>query len=71
MSGRDEQIYREAAALWRELHGEDPPPPGDSAAILAMITGSLPDVSYSGLCSPYLRPTTITAPSPGPRRKSV
>ena len=64
MSGRDERIYEEAAALWRALHGDAVPAPTDSRAILDQITGTLPDLSYERLCSPYLRPSTITGPKP-------
>jgi hypothetical protein len=59
--GRDERIYEEAAALWRQLYGA-PPPPGDGAAILGWIVGHLPDPSYERLTTPHLRPSNITFP---------
>ena len=62
MSGRDERIYEEAAALWRALHGDAAPAPPDPRTILDQITGALPDVSYDRLCSPHLRPSTIVGP---------
>jgi hypothetical protein len=62
MDGRDERIYEEAAALWRELHDDAEPVDGDGAKILDLITGTLPEVGYDRICSPYLRPSTITGP---------
>ena len=62
MDGREERIYREAAALWRELHGDSAPPPADSEALLDIIMGDLPAADYERLCSPWLRPSTITGP---------
>ena len=62
MDGRDERIYEEAAALWRELHGGAEPTARDGEMILNLITLTLPDVGYDRLCSPYLRPSTITGP---------
>ena len=64
MQRRDERIYEEAAALWRELHIDGTPAPGDAVAILDMITGALPNVAYERLCSPWLRSSTITWPRP-------
>lgn len=63
MDGRNIKIYEEAAALWRELYGEQPPV-RDGAILLDMITQGLPAAEYNRLRSPYLRPSTIT----GPRR---
>jgi len=71
MSGRDERIYQEAAALWRELHGDAAPAPTDAETLLQMITVSLPDVSYDRLCSPYLRPATITGPKIEAQRRTA
>jgi hypothetical protein len=59
--GRDERIYDEAAALWRQLYGE-PPPLDDGAAILGRILGDLPDPTYNQLTTPYLRPANISFP---------
>ena len=66
MQGRDARIYEEAAALWRELYGEQPPG-RDGSILLDMITQRLPASGYHRLRSPYLRPSTIT----GPRRSSA
>jgi hypothetical protein len=62
MSGRDAKIYREAAALWRELFGEAPPTAADARSILEMITRRLPESSYERLRSPHLRASSITWP---------
>ncbi|MBL8554423.1 MAG: hypothetical protein JNL41_09110 [Phenylobacterium sp.] len=59
--GRDERIYEEAAALWRQLYGE-PPPAGDAAAILDGILGDLPREAYSRLATDHLRPSNIAFP---------
>lgn len=66
MNGREARIYEEAAALWRELYGEQPPV-RDGSMLLDMITQRLPDSEYYRLRSPYLRPSTIT----GPRRSGM
>lgn len=60
--GRDERIYEEAAALWRQLYGEPPPATLDGPAILGLIVGGLPDPDYSRLTTPHLRPANITLP---------
>jgi len=62
MDGRETRIYEEAAALWRELHGGAEPTAAEGAEILATITKSLPTAGYHRICSPYLRPSTITEP---------
>ncbi|MBX3483620.1 hypothetical protein [Phenylobacterium sp.] len=59
--GRNERIYEEAAALWRQLYGE-PPPAGGGAELLDLIVGGLPDPSYSRLATPHLRPANICFP---------
>lgn len=63
MSGRDEQIYREACALWRELYGEPPPIRADGRMMLDIITKDLPEISYDRLRSRHLRPWAITHPA--------
>lgn len=60
--GRDDRIYEEAAALWRELYGEPPPREAAGTDILSMIVGGLPDPNYDRLASPHLRPSNITFP---------
>ncbi len=61
MDGREAKIYEEAAALWRELYGEQPPV-RDGSLLLDIITQKLPLGDYDRLRSPYLRPSTITGP---------
>jgi len=55
--GREDRIYQEACALWRELYGEPPPIAADGALMLKIIMGSLPDVGYERLRTPHLRPS--------------
>ena len=43
--GRDDRIYQEAAALWRELF-RDPPPKANGEALLDLILKRLPDARY-------------------------
>jgi hypothetical protein len=62
MENREQRIYAEATALWREVFHEPPPACADGSALLAMITQSLGDTSYQRLRSPYLRPSTIVGP---------
>ena len=63
MEDREERIYEEAAALWREVFAEAPPRRADGATLLAIITGNLGDVSYARLRSPFLRASTIAGPA--------
>jgi len=62
MDGRQQRVYEEAAALWRELFCESPPAQADGAALLDMITRGCEEVSYDRLRSPHLRPGTIAGP---------
>lgn len=62
MPGRDDKIYEEAAALWRQLYGEPPPATADGATILDFILGDLPATEYDRLATPHLRRTNITFP---------
>jgi hypothetical protein len=62
MTGRDEQIYEEAAALWRELFGGSPPSPADGGLILDIVMQRLPEARYDGFASPHLRPSQISSP---------
>ena len=61
MPGREDRIYEEAAALWRRLYGE-PPPPMDGPHILDVILGDLPASEYERLSTPHLRASNITFP---------
>jgi hypothetical protein len=65
MTTRDEKVAAEAAALWREVFGVAPPAKTDGAAMLATITGGLPELRYERMRSPYLRPSLITQPRRG------
>ena len=68
MDTREQRIYEEAAALWREVFGEPPPLRTDGGTLLAIITRSLGDTSYERLRSPHLRASTIVGPGqPGDR----
>jgi hypothetical protein len=67
MSGRDERIQKEAAALWRELFGEPPPVRADGAVMLQIIMRRLPEKHYERMNSPYLRPSQISHPRPQAR----
>lgn len=60
--GREDRIYREAAALWRELYGEPPPITADGATMLAVITRSLPQKEYDRLRTAHLRPSEVSMP---------
>ncbi|WP_297692293.1 hypothetical protein [Phenylobacterium sp.] len=62
MSGREDRIYDEAAALWRELFGEPPPIRADAGMMLDVIMKSLPEKPYERLASPHLRPSQIAGP---------
>jgi hypothetical protein len=62
MSGRDERIYEEAAALWRELFSEPPPVREDGLAMLEAIMKRIPDTPYERIASPFLRPSQINGP---------
>ncbi|WP_411287995.1 hypothetical protein [Phenylobacterium sp.] len=63
MTAREEQIYREAAALWRALYGEPPPAQADGATMLDIIvTRGLPETAYDRLTTPFLRPAAIHYP---------
>ncbi|MEO8114704.1 MAG: hypothetical protein ABI655_10000 [Phenylobacterium sp.] len=63
MTRRDEQVYQEACALWRELYGEPPPIRADGGLMLDIITKDLPELSYDKLRSRHLRPGVITGPA--------
>jgi len=62
MPGRDDKIYEEAAALWRQLYGEPPPAAADGAVILDLILHDQPATGYERLATPHLRRSNITFP---------
>jgi hypothetical protein len=64
MPGRDEKIYAEAVALWRQLYGEAPPRGMDARRMLDRIMICLPEPRYAQFASRHLRPTNITFPRP-------
>jgi hypothetical protein len=63
MTGREDRVYDEAAALWRELFGEPPPIRADGGTILDVIMKSLPERPYERLSSPHLRPSQVKGPA--------
>ena len=69
MEERDQRIYEEAAALWREVFGEQPPLRMDGATMLEIVTRCAGDARYERLRSPFLRPSTIAGP--GQPRKAM
>ncbi len=54
--GREDKIYQEAAALWRELFREPPPAKADGRALLDLIMRRMPGSDYERLKTPHLRP---------------
>lgn len=62
MNRRDNKIELEAAALWRQLHGEPPPEGADGTTMLGLILSGQPVPSYERLANPYLRPSNIAFP---------
>jgi hypothetical protein len=62
MMSREQRIYEEAAALWREVFDEPPPARTNGSALLEIITRRLGDITYERLRSPHLRPSTIAGP---------
>jgi hypothetical protein len=60
---RDDRIYEEAAALWRQVFGEAPPVRADGATMLDIIMRSLPEQNYDRLRTPHMRPSNIAWPT--------
>jgi hypothetical protein len=65
MNGRDQKLYAEAIALWRQLRREPPPPGADGKTVLDLLVGSLPETRYERLTTPHLRPANVAFPKPG------
>jgi hypothetical protein len=63
MEPREQLIYNEAAALWREVFGEEPPLRADGSTLLAIITRCAGPPPYERLHSPHLRASTIAGPA--------
>ena len=62
MPGREDKIYAEAVALWRQLYGEPPPRGMDGAVMLDRIMTSMPNAQYARFASRHLRAANITFP---------
>lgn len=62
MPSREDKIYEEAAALWRQLYGDPPPAVADGSVILDMIFSDQPATDYDHIATPHLRPANITFP---------
>jgi hypothetical protein len=60
--GREDRIYEEAVALWRQLYSDPPPCEAGGVEILGMIVGGLTDADYNRIQTPHLRPSNITFP---------
>jgi hypothetical protein len=58
----EDNIYQEAAALWRAAFPEPPPAQADGASLLYIIVARAGMASYERLSSPYLRAATIAGP---------
>jgi hypothetical protein len=69
MEDRDQRIYNEAAALWREVYGKAPPVRVGGPRLLEILMSDLGEVAYDRLRSPHLRPSTIVGPGQ-PRNES-
>jgi len=67
---REQLIYEEAAALWRQVFGEAPPARAQGKELLDIITHSVPPATYERLRTPHLRPANVTWPSPAPGERS-
>jgi hypothetical protein len=63
MEPREQRIYEEAAALWREVFGESPPLLTDGPTMLKIIMRCAGPPPYERLHSPHLRPSTIAGPA--------
>ncbi len=64
MEARDQKIFEEASALWRQLYSEPPPCEADGPALLDMIMCRLPDTSYGRLISAHMRSNNVVFPKP-------
>jgi hypothetical protein len=62
MPGRDDKIYQEAAALWRQVYGESPPRGIDGGDMLERLMHKLPETRYARFQSRHLRASNITFP---------
>lgn len=62
MTVRDDKIYEEAIALWRELYSEPPPLDLSGRMILDRIMGNLTESRYVRFSSAHLRPTNVAFP---------
>ncbi|HEX3367716.1 hypothetical protein [Phenylobacterium sp.] len=63
MEPREQRIYEEAVALWREVFHEPPPLRTDGTTMLEIIMRCAGPPPYERLHSPHLRPSTIVGPA--------
>ena len=66
MPGRNEKIYKEAAALWRHVYGEPPPRGVDAGRLIERAMNGMPEPRYGRFTSRHLRASNITFPRPRP-----
>ncbi len=59
MPAREDRKYQEAVALWRSL-SDQPPPPGDAAAVLEAAIGLSAVEAYDRFRSRWLNDPSIT-----------
>lgn len=59
---REDRVYEEAVALWRQLYREPPPANACGADILEAIVGGLGKADYNRLQSPGMRASDVTFP---------
>ena len=64
---REQRVYEEVLALWRELYGREAPTARTSEALLRMITTGPAAPDYTRLHSPHLRRSSVTFPAPARR----
>ena len=62
MPGRDQKIYDEAVALWRQVYGEPPPRGMAGGDLLERLMHDLPETRYARFASRHLRASEITFP---------
>lgn len=62
MSGRDNNLDREARGLWLALRSDAPPEGVSGSELLQRLIAQSPCPDYDRIASPYLRPTLISRP---------
>lgn len=66
---REQKIYQEALALWRQLYDEPPPPVASGSDLLAAVLTAMSERSYAHLASTAEHGRDIVLPRLG-RAKS-